>query len=40
MLSRSSDGDGGCRVRDWLRDPGYPTVDDEDVLSYLRAENA
>ena len=31
------------RVEDpyhWLRDPGYPTVDDEDVLSYLRAENA
>jgi oligopeptidase B len=24
----------------WLRDPGYPTVEDEDVLSYLRAENA
>ena len=24
----------------WLRDPGYPTVDDEDVLSYLRAENS
>ncbi|WP_114953548.1 S9 family peptidase [Sphingosinicella terrae] len=24
----------------WLRDESYPTVDDEDVLSYLRAENA
>jgi oligopeptidase B len=24
----------------WLRDPGYPDVTDEDVLSYLRAENA
>ncbi len=23
----------------WLRDPGYPTVTDEDVLSHLRAEN-
>ena len=23
----------------WLRDPGYPTVEDEDVLAYLRAEN-
>ena len=23
----------------WLRDPDYPTVDDEDVLAYLRAEN-
>ena len=33
----------GVRVEDpyhWLRDQGYPTVDDEDVLSYLRAENA
>jgi len=24
----------------WLRDPGYPKVEDEDVLGYLRAENA
>ncbi len=24
----------------WLRDDSYPTVDDEDVLDYLRAENA
>ena len=24
----------------WLRDSSYPTVDDADVLSYLRAENA
>jgi oligopeptidase B len=24
----------------WLRDQGYPTVDDVDVLSYLKAENA
>jgi oligopeptidase B len=24
----------------WLKDQSYPTVDDEDVLSYLRAENA
>ncbi len=24
----------------WLRDASYPTVDDADVLSYLRAENA
>ncbi len=24
----------------WLRDPGYPTVEDEDVLAYLKAENA
>ena len=23
----------------WLRDPGYPTVEDEGVLAYLRAEN-
>ena len=23
----------------WLRDPGYPKVEDEDVLAYLRAEN-
>ena len=24
----------------WLRDPGYPDVQDEDVLAYLKAENA
>ena len=24
----------------WLRDPSYPTVDDEDVLAHLKAENA
>ena len=33
----------GVRVEDpyaWLRDQSYPKVDDEDVLSYLRAENA
>jgi oligopeptidase B len=33
----------GIRVEDpwfWLKDQSYPTVDDEDVLSYLRAENA
>ena len=24
----------------WLRDPGYPEVRDEEVLSHLRAENA
>ncbi len=24
----------------WLRDPGYPKVEDEDVLQYVRAENA
>ena len=24
----------------WLRDPGYPNVTDEDVLGYLKAENA
>ncbi|PKP94399.1 MAG: S9 family peptidase [Alphaproteobacteria bacterium HGW-Alphaproteobacteria-16] len=24
----------------WLRDPGYPTVTDKDVLAYLEAENA
>ena len=24
----------------WIRDPGYPEVTDEDVLSYLKAENA
>jgi len=33
----------GITVQDpyhWLKDQSYPTVDDEDVLSYLRAENA
>jgi len=33
----------GVRVDDpwhWLKDESYPVVDDEDVLSYLRAENA
>ena len=24
----------------WLRDPGYPTISDRDVLAYLEAENA
>jgi oligopeptidase B len=24
----------------WLRDPGYPTVDDPEILAYLEAENA
>ncbi|MEA3065255.1 MAG: oligopeptidase, partial [Sphingomonadales bacterium] len=24
----------------WLRDPAYPAVEDEDVLAYLKAENA
>ena len=24
----------------WLRDPGYPDVTDEDVLGYLKDENA
>jgi oligopeptidase B len=24
----------------WLRDPGYPVVEDSDVLDYLKAENA
>ena len=23
----------------WLRDESYPTVDDKDVLAYLKAEN-
>ena len=23
----------------WLRDPGYPDVQDQDVLDYLKAEN-
>ena len=33
----------GVRVDDpwhWLKDQSYPVVDDEDVLAYLRAENA
>jgi oligopeptidase B len=33
----------GITVEDpwhWLRDPGYPRVDDADVLAYLNAENA
>ena len=33
----------GIRIEDpyaWLRDKDYPKVDDEDVLSYLKAENA
>jgi oligopeptidase B len=33
----------GITVEDpyaWLRDQSYPTVDDEDVLAHLRAENA
>ncbi|HEY0112228.1 MAG TPA: S9 family peptidase [Allosphingosinicella sp.] len=33
----------GYRVEDpyfWLKDQSYPKVDDEDVLSYLKAENA
>ncbi len=33
----------GVRIDDpwhWLRDPNYPQVDDPDVLSYLKAENA
>ena len=33
----------GITVEDpwhWLEDPDYPTVDDEDVLTYLEAENA
>jgi oligopeptidase B len=33
----------GVTVQDpyhWLKDQSYPTVDDPDVLSYLRAENA
>src|SRR5688572_21877202 len=24
----------------WLRDPGYPKVENEEVLAYLKAENA
>jgi hypothetical protein len=33
----------GYKVEDpyfWLKDQGYPKVDDEDVLAYLNAENA
>ena len=33
----------GIRVEDpyhWLKDQSYPTVDDADVLNYLRAENS
>jgi oligopeptidase B len=33
----------GVKVEDpyaWLRDAGYPKVDDKDVLDYLKAENA
>lgn len=33
----------GITVEDpyhWLKDPSYPTVDDADVLAYLKAENA
>ena len=33
----------GVTVEDpyaWLRDQSYPVVDDEDVLDYLKAENA
>jgi len=33
----------GVRIEDpwhWLRDPGYPNVADEDVLAYLKSENA
>jgi oligopeptidase B len=33
----------GFRIDDpyhWLRDPDYPEVKDEDILAYLRAENA
>jgi hypothetical protein len=33
----------GATVEDpyaWLRDPGYPQVNDPDVLGYLRAENS
>jgi oligopeptidase B len=33
----------GITVEDpynWLKDPGYPVVDDRDVLAYLEAENA
>jgi oligopeptidase B len=33
----------GVRIEDpyhWLKDQSYPTIDDEDVLAYLRNENA
>ncbi|GGD71275.1 S9 family peptidase [Croceicoccus mobilis] len=33
----------GITVEDhyaWLRDPGYPKVDDEEILTHLKAENA
>src|SRR6185295_6448970 len=33
----------GVTIQDpapWLRDSSYPTVDDADVIAYLRAENA
>src|SRR5436853_1526988 len=33
----------GRRIEDswaWLKDPGYPKVEDEAVLAYLKAENA
>ncbi|MFN3389715.1 MAG: S9 family peptidase [Allosphingosinicella sp.] len=33
----------GYRVEDpyfWMKDQGYPKIDDEDVLAYLKAENA
>jgi hypothetical protein len=33
----------GIRIEDpyhWIRDPGYPDVTDEEVLGYLKAENA
>ena len=33
----------GIRINDpyaWLRDPAYPTVNDQDVLDHLQAENA
>ena len=33
----------GIRIEDpyhWIRDPGYPEVSDEQVLDYLKAENA
>jgi oligopeptidase B len=32
----------GIRIEDpwaWLKDPGYPNVSDEEILSYLRTEN-
>ena len=33
----------GIKIEDpyhWIRDPGYPEVSDEEVLNYLKAENA